>query len=119
MEARLGVAGVARTVADAVPETPLSVAVMVAVPAVALAAAKPAVLIEIIVEFEEFQTTDEVISCVLLSEKLPVAVNCWIELAASEGFAGETVIETRVATLGLESPPILPAVAVMAVAPAD
>ncbi len=58
-----------------------AVAVMLVVPAatgVAIPLEPAALLIVAIKAADEFQVTDEVRSCVLLSEKLPVAVNCCV-----------------------------------------
>lgn len=48
---------------------------------------------------EELHTTDDVISCVVLSEKVPVAINCWVVPRTMLGFAGVTV--TDVSTAGV------------------
>ena len=58
---------------EIVPE----VAVMVAVPAVR-AVARPLLLIPATVVLDELQVTCVVISRVVPSEKVPVAVNCWV-----------------------------------------
>src|ERR1051326_5166117 len=47
--------------------------------------------------FEELHSTDAVMSCVLVSLNVPVAVNCLVVPMAMLGFAGVTAIETRVA----------------------
>ena len=46
------------------------------------------------VPLEELQYAEAVISCVLLSLKVPVAVNCWVEPAAIEAVDGVTAMET-------------------------
>ena len=48
--------------------------------------------------------------CVELSEKVPVAVNCWVALFAIEGFAGVTAIDTSVGavTVNVVDPVIAP-----------
>ncbi len=46
--------------------------------------------------FEELQVTEVVITWVLPSEYVPVAVNCWVSPAGNVG-VGVTAIETRVA----------------------
>jgi hypothetical protein len=66
----------------------LPVATLVATPVLAIVAAAG---------LEELQTTDPEISCVLLSLKDPVAVNCLVVPVAIVEFAGVTVIDTRVA----------------------
>lgn len=70
--------------------------------------------------FEEFQVTDVVITCVLPSEYVPVAVNCWVSPAASVG-VGVTAMETRVAGLTVSAAVLLvmlPEAAVILVLPA-
>lgn len=49
------------------------------------------------VVFEELQVTEAVRSSVLLSENVPVALNCIVAPALSEAFAGATAIEVRAA----------------------
>jgi hypothetical protein len=46
-------------------------------------------------EFDDVHVTEAVRFCVLLSAKVPVAVNCCEELKARVGFAGVTTIEIR------------------------
>ena len=53
------------------------------------------------VVLDEFQVTELVKSCVLLFEKVPVAVNCTVVPVATEPFAGVTAIDTRVAAVTL------------------
>lgn len=69
---------------------------------------------------EEPHRTDAVISCVLLSLKVPVAVNCFVVPTAIVEFAGVTAIETSVAALTVrEALPVTPPeVALMVVLPA-
>lgn len=114
----LGVAGMAWTVTDVVAEVAPDVAVMVAVPAVPPVVAKPPAPIEITAELEELHVTDAVTSCVLPSENVPVALNCSVDSACSDGFEGVMAIETNVATLRLEDPPRSPAVALITGVPA-
>jgi len=45
---------------------------------------------------EEAHTAELVRFCVLLSEYVPVAVNCWVPLTATDAIAGVTLIEVRV-----------------------
>ncbi len=45
---------------------------------------------------DELQVTDEVRSCVLLSEKVPVAVSCSAVPRAMDGLVGVTAMETSV-----------------------
>jgi hypothetical protein len=81
-------------------------------PAVLLMAATPAV--------DEFQVTAVVRSCVVLSEYVPVAVNCSVVPLTMLGLVGVTVIDTSVAgvTVSVVDPDILPHVAVIVVEPA-
>ena len=48
-------------------------------------------------ELDELHSTEPVMSCVLVSVKVPVAVNCFVVPMAMLGLAGVTAIETRVA----------------------
>jgi hypothetical protein len=58
----------------------------------------------------EFQVTVVVRFCVLLSEKLPVAVNCSVPVVPMVGFAGVTAIDISVAavTVRVAEPLIAP-----------
>ena len=56
--------------------------------------AKPPAVIEAASVFDEAHTTRAVRSCVLLSENVPVAVNCWFCPTTTVGFAGVTAMET-------------------------
>jgi hypothetical protein len=86
-------------VIDVVPETPVWVAVTVAVPtpiAVTSPSLSAALLTVAIAAFDEVQPTDLVRSWVVLSEKCPVAVSCWaVPFAIDE--SGVIVIEVSVA----------------------
>src|SRR5229473_6910939 len=65
--------------------------------------------------FEELQVTEVVITWVLPSEYVPVAVNCWVSPAGMVG-VGVTAIETRVAGFTVRAAVLLvmaPEVAVM------
>jgi hypothetical protein len=77
------------------PEILPKVAVMVVEPA-AIDVASPAVLIVATPVFEELHVTDDVISFVVLSEYVPVAVNCCVAPVAMLALAGATVMETSV-----------------------
>jgi hypothetical protein len=55
--------------------------------------ANPAELMVATAVAEDAQVTWPVMFCVLLSEYLPVAVNCCVPPVAIVGFAGVTVIE--------------------------
>jgi len=70
---------------------------------------------------DEDQVTEVVKFWVLASEKVPVAVYCWMVPCAIWASGGETAIETRVAfvTVNPVFPDTLPIAAVMVVLPAD
>ncbi len=92
------VAGVTVRVVD--PEMLPEVAVIVAVPAAADTASplEPAVLlIDATPVLDEFQVTVDVRSCVVLSENVPVAMNCWDVPLATFGFPGVTAMDASVA----------------------
>lgn len=80
------------TVSTVEPLMAFCAAVIVVVPTEP-AAASPKLLIVAAAEFDDDQRTWLLRSCVLLSEYLPVAVNCCVDPTASEGFAGLTVME--------------------------
>ena len=69
---------------------------------------------------DELQSTDAVMSCVVLSLKIPVAVNCLVAPMGIVELAGETESETRVAfvTVTAAVPLIPPEVAVTVTLPA-
>jgi hypothetical protein len=52
-------------------------------------------LIVAILVFDEFHVTDEVRSCVVVSEKDPIAANCWVFPRTTLGFTGVTEIDDR------------------------
>lgn len=117
------VAVAAVTVNDAFAEIDPEVAVMVVLPA-ATPWARPFVgLVSLIVAaavFEELQSTVEVMFCLLLSVKVPVAINCWLVCLAIVGFAGVTAIETNAgAIVRLKVPLTEFIVAVMVTVPLD
>jgi hypothetical protein len=58
---------------------------------------------------DEDQVTESVMSCVLLSEYVPVAVNCWRVPRSKAALAGVIVIETRDRDGPLTPGPRLPA----------
>ena len=76
-------------------------------------------LIVAIVVSEEFQVTDVVKSCVLLSEKRPVAVNDRVVPRNKSAEAGEISIDSSTAcvTVSVVDPEMLPEVAVIVVEP--
>ena len=63
--------------------------------------------------------TDPVRFCVLLSVKVPVAVNCCVRPLAIDGFAGVTAIDTNVAAVTVRTvdPTIAPDVALIVLVP--
>jgi len=91
------------TVKEVVPEMLPDAAVIVVCP-VATEVASPlepeALLMVAMAVFEESQVTDLVISRVVLSEYIPVAVNCWVVPLAILGFVGITAMEVSVPPLG-------------------
>jgi len=90
--------GELETVSRVEPVTSFNVAEIVVVkPAVPPTVARPAALIVAASVLDDAQVTVEVMSFVLLSEKVPVAVNCTDELIGSVGFAGVTAIDFNVA----------------------
>jgi len=99
-----------------------TVAVIVVVPvATGVALPKlPAVLLMVATDVaDEFQVAEVVRSWVVLSEKVPVTVNCWFVPVAMLGFVGETVRDTSVAdvTVRVVVTETLPDVAVMVAVP--
>jgi len=68
---------------------------------------------------EELHRTEAVMSCVVLSLKVPIAVNCLVVPTAMLELAGVTVIENRVApvTLRVAVPVTEPEVALMVAVP--
>jgi hypothetical protein len=73
---------------------PFCVAVIVTFPA-ACPVAKPELLIVAINGFDEFHTTSELIFCVAPPRYVPVAVNCCVPPAATDGLLGLTEIDVR------------------------
>jgi len=94
---------VARTVVDPLPT----------------AVARPAVLIVATVTAEELHVAVLVRFCVVPSLKVPVAVNCCVPPFGTDGFAGVTAIDTRVAgvTVSVVLPLTPPELAWMVVEP--
>ena len=89
-------------------------ALMVVLPA-STAVARPLLLIVATDVMDELQVTCVVMSRLVPSEYMPVAVNCLVLLIGMIGVVGVTEIEDRVAeaTVRVVLPEILPAVAVM------
>jgi hypothetical protein len=86
--------------------------VIVLVP-VATDAAPPVEVIVATLLFDDVQITDAVRSCVVLFEKVPMALNCWFVPEAMFEFAGVTEMETSVGGVKpLLPPPPQPAIAV-------
>lgn len=104
------------TVSTVEPDTLPAVAVIVVVPTVRQVAS-PVLLIVAISVLEELHVTDEVTSSVLLSEKVPVAVNCLVVPMPLLGLAGVMEIEEIAFTVKVVEPET-PRVAVMVVGPA-
>jgi hypothetical protein len=105
------------------PEMLPEVAVILAVPAATAVTfpLKPDVLLTAATgAFDELHVTDDVISCVLLSEKVPIAVNCSAVSGAMLGLVVVTAMDTSVAevTIRVEEPEMLPEVAVIVAVPA-
>jgi hypothetical protein len=101
---------------------PDSLAVMMVVPSATDVASPfvPDVLLMVAIPVsEEFQVTDDVRSCVVLSEKVPMAMNCLICPRAMLGFDGVTEIDsnTGAVTVSVAEPDMLENVAVMSVDP--
>jgi len=94
------------------------VALMVLLPAATLEA-RPCALMVAVAALEDVHVTVVVMSCVLLSLNVPVAVNCFVVPTAMLEFAGVTAIETRVAEVTVSvAVPLIPAeVAVMVAVP--
>lgn len=106
------------TVRSVFPDTSPDAAVMVAVPTPA-PVASPALSIVAVDASDVVQVTDEVRSWVVLSVKVPVAVNCFFVPSDMLGFAGVTAMDVKAApvTVSTVVPDILPDVAVIVVVP--
>ncbi len=99
------------------------VAVIVALPvvtAVTCPLEPAALLIATTDAADELQVTVDVIFCVLLSENVPIAVNCTLVLRTMPELTGVTAMDTRVAelTVSVVEPEMLPEVAVIVAVPA-
>jgi hypothetical protein len=112
--------GTGITVRFVLPEILPVVAVMVVEPA-ETAVARPVVLTVATDGFNVLQLTCVVISKLVVSEYVPVAVNCWVVPTSMLGLAGVTAMEDRVAefTVRVVLPETLPVVAVMVVVPTE
>lgn len=106
------------TVRAPLPEILPRVAVMVAGPR-ARAVARPLPITVATDVFDELQVTCAVISSVVPSEYVPMAMNCRLTPTGMLGAAGVTAMEDRVAAVPVRVvfPEILPWVAVMVAAP--
>jgi hypothetical protein len=106
------------TVRAPLPEILPWVAVMVAAPTVTVVA-RPVLLMVATDGFDEVQVTCAVISSVVPSEYVPMAMNCRLTPTGMLGAAGVTAMEDRVAAVPVRVvfPEILPWVAVMVAAP--
>ena len=114
--------GGAVTVREAVPETPLQVDEITVDPTPTAVASPfdPAALLTVATPaVEELQVASEVKTCVVLSENVPVAVNCCVDPVVSEKTGGSTAIEINIAgvTVKVVDPDLLPSVAVIVVDP--
>jgi hypothetical protein len=108
------------TVRFVFPEILPEVAITVVEPAEA-AVTKPVALTVATDVSDELQVTCVVISWLVVSEYVPVAVNCWGVPTSMIGLAGVTAMEDRVAefTVRVVLAEILPEVAVMVVVPIE
>ena len=99
-------------------ETLPEVAVIVVVPAVR-AVDNPLPSTVATAVLEELQVTEWVTSWVVPSERVPVAVNCWVVRSGMLGLAGVTAMEdkTEEVTIRMVPPETAPEVAVMIVEP--
>jgi hypothetical protein len=82
------------TVSVVTPLIPLSVAVIVVLPVAAAVASPEPLMVATLVD-EELQVTEEVTFWLLLSPKVPVAVNCWVALRPIVELLGEIEIATN------------------------
>ena len=101
------------------PDTAPIEATIVELPAVKVVA-RPELLTVATLPTDDVHVALLVMSCVLASEKVPLAVNCCVDATGTEGFAGITVIETTTAvvTVRTELPVMEPEVAEMVALPA-
>lgn len=106
------------TVKPVDPLTDPNAALIVLLPATTLDT-KPCALMVAAAALDDVQMTVVVMSCVLLSLKLPVAVNCFVVPTAMLEFAGVTAMDTKAAEVTITDavPLIPPEVAVMVAVP--
>jgi hypothetical protein len=109
------------TVSVVVPDFPPKVAVISDVPVPTPVASPPLAEIVATVAVAEAHVTLPVRSRTVLSEYVPVALNCWVEPFVMVGFVGVTAIELNVAALttSVVVPFIVPTAAVITVVPTD
>jgi len=102
------------TVRAAEPTILPDAALIVVVPADSEVAFPPATM-EAMDVADELHVADAVRSCVELSEKVPVAVNCWVVPVGIVGLDGVTAMDTSVAavTVKVAEPEMLPTAAVI------
>jgi len=112
--------GTAVAVRVVLPEILPEVAVIVVVPPEA-AVARPVLLTVATDGSDELQMTCVVISNLVVSEYVPVALNCWVAPTSIVGSTGLTTMTDRVAefTVRVVPPETLPEVAVMVVVPIE
>jgi hypothetical protein len=106
------------TVSVVLPDFTPEVAVTVAEPA-ATPVARPAAFTVATDVVLDDQITDPVMSCELPLLRLPVAVNCWVNPATIDGFAGVTAIDWSAAAVTVVLPETVPDVAVIVEMPAE
>jgi hypothetical protein len=104
------------------PDMLPDIAMIVAEPAAAPVANpfEPAALLIVAAAVSELHVAAAVKSCVVLSEKVPVALNCWVVPLAMLGFVGVTARDTSIAgfTVSVVDPAMLPDAAEIVVDPA-
>lgn len=119
-EIDVSVAGVTVRVVDPEMLPDVAVTVVIPVPAAAADPLEPVALL-IVATFveDELQITAVVMSCVVSSENVPVAVNCLDEPVAMLGLVGVIARDTRTAgvTVRVVDPDTLPVVAPIVVVP--
>jgi len=111
------------TVSVVEPEVPPKVAVIMVGPVEPVGDVAIPVLLMVIDVVDVLQVTCVVKSCAILSEYVPVAVNCCVVSARARilGLLGVTVMDCSVAevTVTVVEPEVLPKVAVMVAVPVD
>lgn len=109
------------TVNVVVPVIPPDVTLIVEVPAATPVARPPDEIVALFV-FDELHIAEPVIFCVVLSEYVPVAVNCCVALVAMLELSGVTTIDTNAAVcvviVNVAIPETLPDIALIVVVPA-